>query len=111
MSSSSSDVPHGAADHEGFTRAMDSSMVIAGAGAGAGGAGKSKSNSGLKELQRVHRLLRGRYLWAISLGVILGVAGGLAGFRGGSQTYRSSGIIQIVPVVPQVLPKDQNGQM
>jgi Mrp family chromosome partitioning ATPase/uncharacterized protein involved in exopolysaccharide biosynthesis len=57
----------------------------------------------LKEFQRIHRLLRGRYLWAILLAMILGPAGAYTGFCLGTRSYRSSGVIRIMPVVPKVM--------
>jgi Mrp family chromosome partitioning ATPase len=60
-------------------------------------------NAGVRELQKIHRLLRGRYLWAIFLAVMLGSAGGFGGFRLGSKLFRSNGAIRIVPVVPKVM--------
>ena len=64
---------------------------------------RDAGNAGVRELQKIHRLLRGRYVWAILLAVMLGSAGGFGGFRLGSKLFRSNGAIRIVPVVPKVM--------
>lgn len=50
------------------------------------------------ELQRVHRLLRGRYVWAVILALLLGGGGVYAGVRFGHKMYQSVGLITVVPV-------------
>ncbi|MCL2645705.1 MAG: AAA family ATPase [Phycisphaerales bacterium] len=58
------------------------------------------------------RLLRGRYHWAIILGVILGAVGGIGGYLAKVPPYQSVGTIQIRAVVPKILyPTDQNNVM
>jgi hypothetical protein len=65
-----------------------------------------------KELQRVHRLLRGRYLWTILLALVLGSSGAYFGFRVGKKVYRSAGVIRIMPTVPKVVYSvDEKGAM
>jgi Mrp family chromosome partitioning ATPase len=44
----------------------------------------------------LHMMLRGRYVWLVILGLLLGGAMGYGGFRLGYKTYRSTGLIQIV---------------
>ena len=44
---------------------------------------------------RIHRLLRGRYLWAIVLGSILGGIGAFAGYKATQPLWTSSAIIQV----------------
>ena len=44
---------------------------------------------------RIHRLLRGRYLWAIGLGLILCVAGAFAGFKATQPLWTCSAIVQV----------------
>lgn len=56
------------------------------------------SGGGGGELQKLHRLMRGRYVWAIVLGVVLGAAGAYVGYRLGWRTYRSVGQLQIRPL-------------
>jgi len=51
----------------------------------------------------LHRLLRGRYLLTITLAVICGVAGGLAGFVLQEPLFRSDSIINIQPQLPKIL--------
>ena len=50
-------------------------------------------------MQKLHRVLRGRYLLAVGLGVAGAVAGGLAGWFSQQQMYRATGAIEIVPLV------------
>src|SRR6266446_7073663 len=44
---------------------------------------------------RVHRLLRGRYLWALVIGVVLAAIGGFAGYKSTEPLWTCSGMIQI----------------
>ncbi len=50
-----------------------------------------------------HRLLRGRYPWAIGLAAVLGVSGACAGFFAMKPMFQSEGLIQVVPTSPSVL--------
>src|SRR5262245_56263837 len=50
-----------------------------------------------------HRLLRGRYRWAVGLGVALSVLGAYLGGTLPRATYSSRGIIEIAPRAPRVL--------
>ncbi len=50
-----------------------------------------------------HRLLRGRYPWAIGLALTLGLAGAAAGYFAMKPKYQSEGIIQVLPTTPSVL--------
>ncbi len=50
-------------------------------------------------LQKIHRLLRGRYLLAIGLGLFGALAGGLYGWFSQVPQYRSAGVIEIKPIV------------
>src|SRR5258706_6584675 len=62
---------------------------------------------------RVHRLLRGRYRWAIGLGVILGGIGGFAGYRSTEPLWTCTGQVQIKmghDVVLSNSPENQNSQ-
>jgi Mrp family chromosome partitioning ATPase/uncharacterized protein involved in exopolysaccharide biosynthesis len=54
-------------------------------------------------LRKIHRLLRGRYKWAILLSLVLGTGGAYCGYRAGAKTYQSSGAVRVMPVVPKVL--------
>jgi Mrp family chromosome partitioning ATPase len=47
------------------------------------------------ELQKIHRLLRGRYAVASLLALLLAGAGGFAGFKLGYKTFQSQGLITI----------------
>src|SRR5439155_22091977 len=71
-----------------------------------------KGNATLKELQRLHRLLRGRYVWAILLAIVFGAAGAALGYRAGSITYCSSGVIRIMPALrPVIAPHSDEASM
>lgn len=54
----------------------------------------------------LHALLRGRYHWAVLLGLILGVGGALAGYFSQSDVYRSTSVIAISPVAEGIMNKD-----
>jgi uncharacterized protein involved in exopolysaccharide biosynthesis len=64
------------------------------------------ARSGNKDLQRIHRLLRGRYKWACLLAFCLASTGAYLGYRLGHQTYQSTGVIRIMPVVDPNIYKD-----
>ncbi len=53
-----------------------------------------------QSLKRLHRLFRGRYLLAIGLAVLFGMGGGLIGFLCAKPEWRSVGLVQIDPVIP-----------
>jgi Mrp family chromosome partitioning ATPase len=55
-------------------------------------------------LRDLMRLMRGRWLWAIVLGLIGAAGGGAAGWQlAGEPNFRSTGQIHILPVVPKVM--------
>jgi uncharacterized protein involved in exopolysaccharide biosynthesis/Mrp family chromosome partitioning ATPase len=54
-------------------------------------------------LKKLHAILRGRYRWAVGLGLALAIVGGLLGFLLPSPLYKSTGVIRIVPITPEVL--------
>lgn len=63
-------------------------------------------------LMVVHRLLKGRYHWAITLGLIGLILGGLAGFFVTEPLYNSYAQVRVRPVLPRVMyPTDQNSMM
>ncbi len=64
-------------------------------------AGQEHQNS--NPLLIIHRHLRGRYPLVIVLGLLFGIAGGIAGYVSKEPQYRSTGIIQIKPTLPKVL--------
>jgi polysaccharide biosynthesis transport protein len=81
-----------------------------GAGPTAGG------DSGAEEspfaiFEKVHRLLRGRYHWAILLALLGAAAGGLGGYLATRPLYQSVGSIHIVPVLPKTLYNTELTQM
>ena len=63
-------------------------------------------------LLKLHQCLRGRYVLAISLGVILGVAAAVAAHKLVRDPYMSTGTIRVAPYVPKILySTDQNSVM
>jgi polysaccharide biosynthesis transport protein len=50
--------------------------------------------------KKIHRLLRGRYPMVITLGLILGITCGIAGFLSKEPMYQSYGRIYISPTIP-----------
>lgn len=73
---------------------VDGAAVVAARPPAAGGHAGAENG----DLQKIHRLLRGRYLLAILLALVLGGAGAYAGFRYGHQTFQSTGLITITPI-------------
>ncbi len=64
------------------------------------------------DLGRFHRLMRGRYHWAIILSIILGGTGAVIGLRSGKRTFQSSGIIRVMPIIPKIMyAVDEKGQI
>jgi Mrp family chromosome partitioning ATPase len=54
-------------------------------------------------LQQAHALLRGRYLWAIGLGAVLGVSAAVLGWLAVHPVYVNSGLISFREYQPRVL--------
>ena len=52
---------------------------------------------------QLHALLRGRYHWAIILGVILATLGALAGYYSQGDVYQSTSLIGVSPVTQKIL--------
>src|SRR4051794_37216994 len=53
-------------------------------------------------LRMVHWSLRGRYHWAILLGMLTGAACGWLGWRLGRPVYHSEGLVRIAYTLPEV---------
>jgi len=51
----------------------------------------------------IHRLLRGRYRWAVGLGAVLALCGAVAGYTLIQPTYASKAIVQVAPATSKVL--------
>lgn len=58
----------------------------------------------------VHGALRGRYVLAIALGVILAIPGALAGYKALPPVYTSTGVITIDPTRPVILDENEVNQ-
>lgn len=59
----------------------------------------------------VHKLLRGRYLLATVLGVVLGGMGAVVGYLAIQPEYASEAIIRVAPVLPKVLYENEQNAM
>jgi polysaccharide biosynthesis transport protein len=77
------------------------------AGAPEGGAEESP----FAVFEKAHRLLRGRYHWAVLLGLLGAAIGGAAGYLATRPLYQSMGSIHIVPVLPKTLYPTELTQM
>ncbi len=51
----------------------------------------------------IHRLLTGRYPWAILLGLVLAIAGAVVSYKNVQLTYKSAGLVRILPYLPRIL--------
>ncbi|MGC8624934.1 MAG: AAA family ATPase [Phycisphaerae bacterium] len=51
----------------------------------------------------IHRLLTGRYHWAILLGLLLAIAGTVMAYKNVQLTYKSVGLVRILPYLPRIL--------
>ncbi len=63
---------------------------------------QSELPHGPSHAAQLQNLLRGRYHWAILLGLVLGVLGALAGYFSQGDVYRSTSVIAISPVSPKI---------
>ncbi len=55
-------------------------------------------------LLMIHRLLRGRYRYAVPLAILLAIPMGIAGFFALPPTYESTGTVRVIPKLPQIMP-------
>src|SRR5687768_7975611 len=62
-------------------------------------------------LHRIHRSMRGRYVWAVILAFFGAAAGGAAGYLTGEPGYVSKGAIRVVPTVSNLDKADTVMQM
>ncbi len=65
------------------------------------------SGGGPTPVQKVHRLLRGRYGLAITLGLLGGTVGAVAGWFSQRAEVRSEGLVQIEPIVKSIVNSDK----
>jgi Mrp family chromosome partitioning ATPase/uncharacterized protein involved in exopolysaccharide biosynthesis len=72
------------------------------------GAGEVKE---VNPLQVLHQLLRGRYILAIVLSVVLGGVLGYLGYRSQKPIYRSTGMIRIKPFTTRILYDTERSNM
>ena len=54
-------------------------------------------------LRKIDQCLRGRYVWAILLGLVLAILGGMWGYQRREPMYQSTGLIRVEPVLPRIL--------
>lgn len=73
--------------------------------------GRDSASAPENPLLIAHRLLRGRYPYAIALGVVLGVIGAAAGYLVIKPEYESRGIIQVAPTLPKVLYESEDSSV
>jgi len=59
----------------------------------------------------VHKLLRGRYVWAIVLAAVLGAGAAAVGYKALPLEYESTSTIRIAPVLPKVLFENEENAM
>src|SRR4051812_38226328 len=86
--------------------------VVSGESADAAGAEPAEGESQANPLLVVHRLLRGRYLWAVALGLVGLIGGGIGGYLATKPTYQSAGLVRVRPTLPRVLyENDQNSML
>jgi len=71
-----------------------------------GGQGAGAGQGHASALHRAHLLLRGRYKWAVLLGLIAGAGGGVGGWRGGQKLFSSTGWVHVQPSVQKILFQD-----
>lgn len=65
--------------------------------------GMGGSDAHLNPLLLAHRLLRGRYLWAAGLGVLLAIPLAYYGYRSKTPMFTSQGVVAIAPTQRQIL--------
>ena len=70
---------------------------------GHGGFGSPWRRQRREALLKIHRMLRGKYKWAILLSAVVGAASAYAGFRMGLRTYQETGVIEVLPSEKTVL--------
>lgn len=70
------------------------------------------NESPLAFVRVIHSMMRGRYHWAIALGLLGGILGSTAGyFAAPEREYTSTGLIQFHPVLPKTLYETDINQM
>ncbi len=66
-------------------------------------AGLEEPGAGPSFLDRVHRHLHGRYVFAGALGLILAVVAAGFGYLSQALTYKSTGVLRITPLTLKIL--------
>lgn len=64
--------------------------------------GQKPQTGGNQPLQKLHRILRGRYIVAILVGLIGGAFGAYYGWQSEAPTYRASGHVEFQPFIPTI---------
>ena len=54
-------------------------------------------------LQKLHSLMRGRYVWIVLVSTVCASVGGWAGYSSWKPTYQSTGLVRIIPTLPAVI--------
>lgn len=73
--------------------------------------GVSRHQEPPSPLRKGLMIMRGRWLWAIGLGVVLAAIGGTAGYLSMKPIYRSQGVIDVQPNLPRVLYRNEVNEM
>jgi len=61
--------------------------------------------------RKAHSVLRGRYKWAITLGLIFAITGGTLGYRLVEPIYRAHGTLRVQPILPKVLYESEQNSL
>lgn len=69
---------------------------------------EAESEKQINPFKRLHQLLRGRYHWAILLGVVGALGGAFAGYNLTELRYQANGMIRVRPVVPTILYENED---
>src|SRR4051812_12128944 len=93
-------------------RPLNVAVVRAGGGPEPSELESSAAPPAANPLLKFHQILRGRYLLAVGLGLVLSGFGLLAGYKLDSPEYRSTGLIRVRLSLPRIMfPTEQNSVM
>jgi len=93
---------------------MSNALIPVGPGSSGGGQsypGAEPQKAADNPLLIVHKLLRGRYLIAIALAVLLGPIGAVLGYLAVQLEYTSSATLRVAPVLPKILFESDGNSM
>jgi Mrp family chromosome partitioning ATPase len=97
----------GAPGYEQLPAGLAVGVGFGGGGAGAPGLPYDDAAAEPEQIESVfaklHRMLRGRYKWCVTVSLVLLLAGAGTGFLLGNKIYVTTGIVQIKPYLPQLV--------